>query len=97
MWRTRQAGQLLQRGLHRQVQSSLAQPAVAAEIADELLGGDPSRQISETHVAEAIERIVMRRDTHVDSLLQRLQEERVRKVVEPMILGESPIVNHHGQ
>ncbi|MDR1918256.1 MAG: ATP-binding protein, partial [Tannerellaceae bacterium] len=31
--------------------------------------------------------IILRRDTHIDSLLERLKEERVRKVIEPVILG----------
>ncbi|MDR3183816.1 MAG: ATP-binding protein, partial [Prevotellaceae bacterium] len=31
---------------------------------------------------------ILRRDTHIDSLLERLKEERVRRVIEPLILGE---------
>ncbi len=31
----------------------------------------------------------MRRDTHIDSLMKRLHEERIRKVIEPLILGEA--------
>jgi len=34
------------------------------------------------------ETIIQRRDTHIDSLLERLKEERVRKIVEPVIVGE---------
>ncbi|MDR1981238.1 MAG: ATP-binding protein, partial [Tannerellaceae bacterium] len=32
--------------------------------------------------------IILRRDTHIDSLLERLKEERVRKVIQPLITGE---------
>ncbi|MEE4356360.1 MAG: hypothetical protein V2I97_07805, partial [Desulfococcaceae bacterium] len=37
---------------------------------------------------KAVEAIIRRRDTHIDSLLMRLKEERVIKIVEPMITGE---------
>jgi hypothetical protein len=39
-------------------------------------------------VKTAIHTIIIRRDTHIDSLLERLKEERVRKVIEPLICGE---------
>ena len=39
-------------------------------------------------VETAKETIIRRRDTHVDSLMERLREPRVRRVVEPVILGE---------
>jgi hypothetical protein len=35
----------------------------------------------------AIQTIILRRDTHIDSLLERLKEERVRRVIEPILLG----------
>ena len=38
-------------------------------------------------VEAAKETIIRRRDTHVDSLMERLKEPRVRHVVEPVILG----------
>ncbi|MEN8220859.1 MAG: hypothetical protein ABFS56_31790 [Pseudomonadota bacterium] len=31
----------------------------------------------------------MRRDTHIDSLMERLKEARVQRIVEPVILGKS--------
>jgi len=33
--------------------------------------------------------LIMRRDTHIDSLMERLKEARVQRIVEPMILGEN--------
>jgi len=62
--------------------------AVAAEVVDEILAGDLKRDIGIEHVKQAIEQIITRRDTHIDSLLMRLSEERVRKVIEPMIVGK---------
>jgi hypothetical protein len=39
-------------------------------------------------VDQAIQTIILRRDTHIDSLLERLKEERVRRVMEPVIIGK---------
>jgi hypothetical protein len=36
---------------------------------------------------EAAERLILRRDTHLDSLAERLREDRVRRIVEPVLLG----------
>jgi hypothetical protein len=38
-------------------------------------------------VAEAKERIILRRETHIDQLVDKLAEERVRKVIEPLLAG----------
>ncbi len=40
------------------------------------------------HVDEAKERLIVSRATHIDSLAERLREERVRAVVEPILVGE---------
>ncbi len=61
--------------------------AVAKEIVEKILGSDFSQAIRPEHVEQATERIIRRRDTHIDSLMERLREERVRKVVEPVITG----------
>ncbi|NJL58408.1 MAG: ATP-binding protein, partial [Desulfobacteraceae bacterium] len=62
--------------------------AVASEIVTEILGSDYSKSVVPEHVAQAIETIIRRRDTHIDSLMERLKEERVRKIVEPVLTGE---------
>jgi len=62
--------------------------AVAREIVTEILESDHTKQILPEHVEKAVETIIRRRDTHIDSLLERLKEERVRRVVEPVIVGE---------
>ena len=61
--------------------------AVAREVIQELNEGDTSREITLDSVQQAIKNIVVRRDTHIDSLLARLKEERVRRVLEPIISG----------
>ncbi|MGE0083634.1 MAG: AAA-like domain-containing protein [Desulfococcaceae bacterium] len=62
--------------------------AVAREIVVKILESDYTKKICPEHVEKAVETIIHRRDTHIDSLLERLKEERVRRIVEPVIVGE---------
>jgi hypothetical protein len=41
-------------------------------------------------VEEAKELLIRRQDTHLDSLMERLREPRVRAILEPMLAGEMP-------
>ena len=52
-------------------------------------GRDRSRAITADDIPEAQERLILRRDTHIDDLANRLCEERVRRVVEPLLAGAS--------
>ncbi len=61
--------------------------ALAREVVDDLLEGDAARAILPEHFDAAAERLIQRRDTHIDSLIERLREERVRRVVEPVLTG----------
>lgn len=49
---------------------------------------DRSIRIIPEMVYQAQERIIYRRDTHIDILIDKLREDRVRKVIEPMLSGE---------
>ena len=51
------------------------------------LGRDRSRPVTERAIQEAQERLILRRDTHIDDLAHKLREERVRRVVEPILTG----------
>jgi len=53
-----------------------------------MLQSDYTQPVTAALAEEAIHTIIIRRDTHIDSLLERLKEDRVRKVVEPIINGE---------
>jgi len=64
--------------------------AIAREITEDLLDGDSRREITVASVEKAIENNVLRRDSHIDSLLERLREPRVRRILEPVILGDQP-------
>ena len=48
-------------------------------------------------VETAKETIIRRRDTHVDSLMERLREPRVRRVVEPVIFGGERTVSSNSE
>jgi hypothetical protein len=65
--------------------------AIAREVIVKMLQSDHTRPVTAGMVETAIQTIILRRDTHIDSLLERLKEERVRKVIEPLILGEGNI------
>ena len=52
-------------------------------------GRDRTRAITAEDVEDAQERLILRRDTHIDDLANRLREERVRRVVEPLLAGAS--------
>ena len=50
-------------------------------------GRDRERPITAAAILEAQERLILRRDTHIDDLAHKLREERVRRVVEPILTG----------
>ena len=55
-------------------------------------GRDRSRAISETAVDEAKETLILSRVTHLDQLGTTLREDRVRRVIEPMLAdSEAPL------
>ncbi|MDR0395252.1 MAG: AAA-like domain-containing protein, partial [Tannerella sp.] len=62
--------------------------AVAREVIVEILQSDYTKPVTAERVHQAIQNIILDRPTHIDSLLERLKEERVRKVIEPMITGK---------
>jgi hypothetical protein len=62
--------------------------AIAREVIVEMLQSDYTRPVTADMVEQAIQTIILRRDTHIDSLLERLKEDRVRKVVEAVIMGD---------
>ena len=68
------------------------QPWLVNALADETcfrdeVGRDRGRPITADAVRDAQERIIQRRETHLDQLADKLQEDRVRRVVEPLLSG----------
>ena len=50
-------------------------------------GRDRQQPITADLVDAAKENLILRRDTHLDQLADKLQEERVRRVIEPLLAG----------
>ena len=63
--------------------------AIAREIVVKILGNDPARPVLPGYVEQAVETIIRQRRVHLDSLMKRLTEKRVRRIVEPVILGKA--------
>ena len=68
------------------------QPWLVNALADEACfrdeaGRDRRRPVRADDVRAAQERIILRRETHLDQLADKLQEDRVRRVVEPILSG----------
>ena len=52
---------------------------------DNKVGRDRSQPITANAICDAREQLILRRETHLDQLTDKLQEERVRRVVEPLL------------
>jgi len=67
--------------------------AIAVEVIEEQLEDDTSKPVTAEMVEQAVQTIILRRDVHIDSLLERLREDRVRKVIEPVITGRDNAIS----
>ncbi|WP_300458549.1 ATP-binding protein [Desulfobacula sp.] len=71
---------------------TLGQPWLVSALAYEVCfklkeGRDRSTPIAEDMITQAKESLILRRETHLDQLADKLKEERVRSVVEPVLMG----------
>jgi hypothetical protein len=66
--------------------------ALAREVIEKI-GIEPPTPITPEHFDEAKERLILARATHLDSLAAKLNEPRVRQVIEPLIAGYFPDVD----
>jgi hypothetical protein len=90
---TAETGQVFEEdAIERVWEQTLGQPwlvnAIAREATVKILQSDFTKPVTAELVHEAVQNIILARPTHIDSLLERLKEERVRRIIEPMILGE---------
>jgi hypothetical protein len=72
------------------------QPWLVNALANEIIkkmGVSPPTPITAEHVDTAKERLILARAPHFESLAARLNEPRVRRVIEPLIAGELPVVD----
>ncbi|MCB0129155.1 MAG: ATP-binding protein, partial [Caldilineaceae bacterium] len=75
----------------RMIELTLGQPWLVnalAKVCVEELVQDVTKPIEVHHVNEAKERLILRRQTHLDQLTDKLREERVRHVIEPILAGQ---------
>jgi len=88
---TADTGQLfLPQAVDRAFHWTQGQPWLVNRLARECvmrLVPDRARPIGTAHVDEAAEIVIQARESHIDSLVARLEEDRVRRVVQPMLLG----------
>lgn len=66
-------------------------PWLTNAMADEIVRRDVqdrSVAITAAHVDAAKETIILERRSHIDSLVAKLREDRVRKIIDPMLAGE---------
>ena len=64
--------------------------ALAYEACFEMESGrDRSQPISAELVDQAKENLILRRETHLDQLADKLKEDRVRRVIEPLLTGDA--------
>jgi hypothetical protein len=95
---TTETGQLFEEAaMERAAYWSGGQPwlvnALARECVEKILKNDTSRPVTAACMDQAAETLLRRRDTHLDSLLERLKEPRVQRFVEPVILGTEPLAS----
>ena len=67
---------------HPWLVNALADQAVRREVPDR------AAPVTADHIESAKERIILDRRTHIDSLIARLRDPRVRRILDPMIAGE---------
>ena len=64
--------------------------ALGYEVCFEMKAGrDRSKPITAAMLTETKERIILRRETHIDQLIDKLKEKRVQRVISPMLQGDN--------
>ncbi|MCX4239818.1 AAA family ATPase [Paraliomyxa miuraensis] len=66
-------------------------PWLTNALADQIVRRDVTDrgvEVTAAHVDAAKEAIILERRTHIDSLVARLREERVRRIIAPMLVGD---------
>ena len=67
---------------HPWLVNALADQAVRREVPDR------AAPVTADHIESAKEQIILARRTHIDSLIAKLRDPRVRRIIDPMIAGE---------
>jgi hypothetical protein len=93
---TKETGQVFSTEVKEEIyRLSTGQPwlvnALANQIVAEILKNDYSKEITFDIVTEAKIQLILRRDTHLDSLVDKLKETKVKKIVQAIINGDTII------
>lgn len=62
--------------------------ALAKEVVEKMVR-DRNIPITQEHILEAKEILIARQDTHLDSLAEKLREQRVKNIIEPILSGQA--------
>ncbi|NOT59378.1 MAG: ATP-binding protein [Acidobacteria bacterium] len=62
---------------------------VLAKVAVEELQTDPAQPVTISEIERSKDILIERQETHLDSLLERLRETRVRQIIEPILAGNA--------
>ncbi|MCF8167757.1 MAG: hypothetical protein K9J77_03995, partial [Rhodoferax sp.] len=71
--------------------------ALSYHIVQRMLDNDTSQPITEALVWQAKEALILRRDTHLDSLVDKLKEPMVKQVVTAIINGSAPDFDEYNE
>jgi hypothetical protein len=89
---TAQTGQRFEPGAVARIQEmSQGHPWLVNALADQIVDRDlrdRSAAVTAAHVDVAKETIILERRTHIDSLINKLRDLRVRKILDPMLAGD---------
>ena len=92
---TEETGQVFTEGALAAVwEQTRGQPWLANALAEQAcfrnrVGRDRSQAVTKSAVLAAREALILRRDTHLDQLADKLREPKVRRVIEPLLASES--------
>lgn len=91
---TRETGQVFSKDVKKEIfYLTKGQPwltnALANQMVFKILGDDYSKKITREIVWEAKNQLILRRDTHLDNLVEKLKEKRVKNIVQAIINGEN--------
>jgi hypothetical protein len=89
---TAETGQIFEpEAVSRAWHLSEGQPWLVNALADDVIvrrfNRDLSKVVTATDIERASQDLILRHDSHFDSLVDRLMEPRIRKVIEPVIIG----------
>jgi hypothetical protein len=71
--------------------------AIARECVEKITKKDFSIPITQAFVDQAIQNLIKTWGTHFDSMMARLEEPRVRNIIQPLLLGNGTTIDTHSE